>query len=66
MREGEKSREKTSKARKGGRGWSGSRERVERGASEIAPRRRVDTVTAKGEKGGRENSGARRYFQVHF
>lgn len=33
---------------------------------EIAPRRRVDTVTAKGEKGGRENSGARRYFQVHF
>lgn len=47
--------------------WSGSRERVERG--EIAPRRRVDTVTAKGERksGGRsENSGARRYFQVHF
>lgn len=24
---------------------------MERGASEIAPRRRVDTVTAKGEKG---------------
>lgn len=35
---------------------------MERGASEIAPRRRVDTVTAKGEKGGREHADISKYI----
>lgn len=50
-KEKNRARRRRRRGKEEGDGRSGSRERVE----EIAPRRRVDTVTAKGESGrGRE------------